>query len=410
MTLNWNQDSNTIYSKDAVTAQSVKTDTLRIQTSDKAPNSLNYESSRAEYEDGKFAQTSNLNVHAKPVSGLSISYSNLDIERDGDTPSENTDKVDFSWQASKQFAVIGGYSQKNVNDPKDTTQMGKGNVNTVSVGLSGQPVKNITLAAKFDEQHQVSANTHDAADISISNAKPMTFGPIQEMTITARYASLNDQRKLQNETMTGRASWKIWKNQFILDYSGITKADGSTTSRLYSFATDANPKRPFHASFLYKARTLLTGQEMAIRRFTADALLTKKTSLVYTYGTLPEDEHGNIIPQTTIDVALKHNFGMGKDFGFFYRVNDNSATKLMTRSLGCELSSQINKTSKMSLAFSFDGNRWPNRADHSHYLRLGYERKLSGDNYFTLSAEVRKHDAAGIADELSANFDFHVLF
>ena len=51
-------------------------------------------------------------------------------------------------------------------------------------------------------------------------------------------ASLNDQRKLQNETMTGHATWKIWKNEFILDYGGLTKADGSSTiTRLYGKAT-----------------------------------------------------------------------------------------------------------------------------------------------------------------------------
>ena len=93
--LNWNRDANTIYDKGVATAQSVKTNTLRLQTADNAPNSLNYESSRAEYEDGKYAQTSNLNVHAKPVSGFSVSYAKLGIDRDGDSPSENTDKVDF---------------------------------------------------------------------------------------------------------------------------------------------------------------------------------------------------------------------------------------------------------------------------------------------------------------------------
>ena len=407
---NWNQDGNTIYAKGAATAPSAKTETLRLQTADNAPNSLNYERRKTDYEDGKYERASNLNVHAKPVSGFALSYSKLDIERDGDTPSDTTDKVDFLWQASKQFAVLGGYSQKNVSDPKDATNSGKGDVNTISVGLQGQPLRNITLAAKFDEQHEVSQNTRDAADVSISNGKPVSFGPVTELTITARYASLNDQRKLQNETMTGRASWKIWKNQFLLDYSGDTKMTATTTSRLYSFATDPNPKRWFHAAFLYKARTMLDGQEMAIRRFTADARVAKRTNIVYTYGTLPEDEHGNIIPQTTIDVSLKHSFAKDREFAFFYRLNDNTATQLMTRSLGCEFSSRISKDSKMSLAFSFDGNRWPGRADHSHYVRLGYDRKINAENYFTLSAEIRKHDAAGVADELRGNFDFHVLF
>ena len=343
------------------------------------------------------------------MKAFSFAYSKLDIDR-GLDPSETTDKVDFSWQASKQFAVVGGFSQKNLNDPKVTNGSGKGDMNTVSVGLQGQPMANVTLAATFDELHANDQNTKDTADISICNAIPIHFGPVRDITITARYASLNDQRKLQNETMTGRLAWSLWKNQFVVDYSGLTKQDGSTTSRLYSFTTDPDLKRDFHAGFLYKARTMLDGQEMAIRRFTADARLAKRTNLVYTYGTLPEDEHGNIIPQTTADVALKHNFGRGTDFGFFYRLNDNTATKLMTRSLGFEFSSQLSRSSKFSLAFSVDGNRWPDRHDHSHYVRLGFEQHVSGENYLTLSAEIRKHDAAGVADELRGNFDFHLRF
>jgi hypothetical protein len=42
--------------------------------------------------------------------------------------------------------------------------------------------------------------------------------------------------------MTGRATFKIWKNELILDYGGFTKADGSTVTRLYQFTTDPNPK------------------------------------------------------------------------------------------------------------------------------------------------------------------------
>src|SRR5262249_50424074 len=136
---------------------------------------------------------------------------------------------------------------------------------------------------------------------------------LQDLTITARYASLNDQRKLQNETMTGRLAWKLWKNEFLFDYGGFTKQDGaSTVTRIYSFLTDPNPKKWFRASFLYKVRTLESGEERLIRRFTAEARLSQRTEFVYTYGTLPEDEKGNIQPLTTADISLKHACGANR--------------------------------------------------------------------------------------------------
>src|SRR5207244_3617051 len=103
-----------------------------------------------------------------------------------------------------------GLTQKETTDKNDS--------DTVSIGVQGQPFKDVTVAAKFDEVHNDGKNTKDVADISICNTKPFALGPIKELTITAHYASLNDQKKLQNETMTGRAAWKIFKNEFLLDY------------------------------------------------------------------------------------------------------------------------------------------------------------------------------------------------
>lgn len=281
---------------------------------------------------------------------------------------------------------------------------------TITLGMQGEPTKNVTLSAKFDEVHQIGKNVKDVADISLSNTKPVNLGIFQELTITARYAALNDKQKLQNETMTGRAAFKIWKNEFVLDYGGYVKPDGSTITRLYQFTTDPNPKKWFKGSFLYKSRTLLDGTEHHIRRFTADARLSKRTSFTYTYGTLLEDERANIVPVTSLDLNLKHNFRPGMDFHFFYRLSENAATKIMTRSLGFGLEGQIDKLSKFGVAFSADGNDWPDRFDRSNHFRISYERFIRADHYFNLSADFRSHDAPGQADEIQATLDFRFKF
>jgi len=234
---------------------------------------------------------------------------------------------------------------------------------------------------------------------------------VKEITFTARYASLNDQRKLQNETMTGRAAWKILKNEFLLDYSGLTKPDGtSTINRLYQFTTDPNPKKWFHGGFLYKVRTLPTGEDKLVRRFTADWRFAKATSFVYTYGSLPEDDKGNLTPLTTADVAFKHAWRSTLTSQLFYRLSDNQATKVATSSLGFGVDTVLSKTVKFGIAYSKDINGQAGKFDHSDHLHVSLDHQIDSDHFLTVSAEIRSHDSHNLQDEIQTNLDFRSKF
>lgn len=407
MVLSYYQDQTKTFEKSAVT-KSVQTEDLHFETAQNKPNAFLFDDKHISFQDGKFENTVNVNIHAKPAKAFAFDYSRLEIDRGGGQeptdPSENTDSFDFQWQATKQYAMTAGFAQTTTTDAKS-------DADTVSVGLKGQAFKDVTLDAKFDEVHNNGKNTKDVADFSFCNSKPFTLGPIHELTLTARYASLNDKRKLQNETMTGRATWKLWKNEFILDYGGLTKEDGkSTISRVYSFLTDPNPKKWFHAGFYYKDRTMLDGKEQLIRRFTADARLSKRTHFSYLFGTLPEDEHGNVTPQTTADVSLKHAFRPDLTGQLFYRLSDNQATKILTRSLGFGFEGRLNRMDKLALAYSIDANGFSDRYDHSGHLHLAFDHQVDADHLFSISTEIRSHDGKGLVDEIQSNLDFRTRF
>ncbi len=395
------QQADTITYNNGDTVDGYKSDYVRLQTPQDKSNRLLLDMRKTAFRNGKHENSQNLNVRLQPVKSLGIGYSRNDTER-GEDPSEQTESIDISLQATSKFAIIGGVSETATTDDK--------NIKIISVGVSGEPVKNVTLTAKFDEVHHISLNVKDTADIAISNKTPFSAGPLEGLTITARYASLNDKRKLQNETMTGRFAWKLWKSEFLVDYGGFTKADGSTISRLYEFKTDPNSKGWFKGSFLYKVRSLIDGEERLIRRFTADARLSKNTHFVYTYGTLQEDDKTNILPINSIDVSLKHKFRVGHDFDFFYRVSENKTTQIMTRSFGLGYQGQIDKINKFGIAFSADGNNWADKFERTNHFRLSYERTVNADNYFTLSADIRSHALPGIQDEVQAMFDYRIKF
>jgi hypothetical protein len=403
-----------------VETQGSKTDSLHFETPKTKLNGLSFDEKRLTYSDNRYENSTNLNVHVKPSSQLTFSYTRSEIDRGVDgtpteplttptatgtglPPSEATDTFDLQFQANKQFAIVAGLSQRDTTDSKDA--------DTVKFGLQGQPTKNFTVAATFNEIHDNARNTKDVADFAISNAKPFSLGLMKDITFTARYASLNDQRKMQNETMTGRAAWKILKNEFLLDYSGLTRPDGtSTVNRLYQFTTDPNPKKWFHGGFLYKVRTLPTGEDMLIRRFTADWRFAKATNFVYTYGTLPEDDKGNLTPLTTADVAFKHAWRSTLTSQLFYRLSDNQATKVATSSFGFGVDTVLSKTVKFGIAYSKDINGQAGKFDHSDHLHVSLDHQINSEHFVTVSAEIRSHDSHNLQDEIQTNLDFRTKF
>ncbi len=401
--LNLNRDALASYSGGAKTADTIVQD-LKFDTPQMKFGQMSFENRRISLLGGSYEDTSNLNLHLKPEKTLLVNFQRLDIDR-GDNRAAGSsamDAVDVSWQATKQLAVVAGGSQTLTNNNT--------NADTVSIGLKGDPCKNLTIGAKFDEIHNTT-NTKDTADFSLSNAKPIKFGPISELIVTAKYSALNDQRRLQNETMTGHLTFKMIKNEFLFDYAGITLPNGTTTiNRTYSFKTDPDVKRTFHASFFYKDKTLITGNEALVRNFTADWKLSKDTNFVYAFGTSPEDPAGNIRDINTSNISLKRQLKKNGTLEGFYRLDDNRMTHVLARSIGLGYDRKVSANSHMNIALSKDANATVGKYDHSDHLHLGFEQTLSADHFITLSTEFRDHDLQGLQQQMQVNLDYRARF
>jgi hypothetical protein len=416
MLLNLYHDDNATYSQGDL-AQDATTDFVHFETDKTKPNTFLFEDKRVSYLDNRsqnslalnstYQDTLTMNLHMKPTSKLSVNYSLLDVDQ-GAEPSALNNSLDFAWQTSKKLAVVAGVTQTDTNNNQ--------NAAGVTIGLQGEPARNVTLAAKFNEVHQDTIDSKDVADISISNSKPFCLGPLQNITLTARYAALNDMRKLQNETMTGHAAWTLWKNQFLLDYNGIANNTAiSNVTRTYSFITDPNPQKRFHASFLYKDRTFIDGSQKLTRRFTADWKIAKATNFVYNYGTLPDDDKGNITPTTTADIELKHAIRPDLSASFYYRLNDNIATKIMTSGLGFSLTGQLDHRDKLELGYTSEANGFPDHITHGNHFHILFDHKISTDNYFTFSADYRTDTGPALfswtpSGEIQGNLDYRLKF
>ena len=478
--LDLQRDETKIEDKDK-TKQITVAQTLNLgMPKDKKGFSLAYSDKRIDYQDknydkldAKHDYTTEFNIHAKPTSTLTFQYGQKLIDRrldNGDTLAENkldgevkTDSLELDWQAAKNFDIILSSSQtdapdaprlaadklavtqkldaaeKQATDGVAQIESGKpfdpkANVkkpavfavplltdsSTVSIGVKSEPAKNISLAAKFDEIHEEGRNTKETTDFSIGNAKPIKIGVLQDVTVKAGYASLNDKSLLQNETMTGHAEWKMWKHEFLLDYGGFSKLEGlsltETVARTYSFKTDPDPKRWFHGGYYYKVRTLADGKEKHIRRFTADALLAKSAHFTYTYGTLPEDDKGIVQPLETMNLALSHTLRPKTNLSVFYRLNNQEDKGIWTRGLGFSLDGQLGSKTKWNWEMGREASGYYGiYRDHAEHLRMGLDQQLNSDNFLSFSAEYRLHDGKDgdgnkQRDEVRATLDFSRKF
>ena len=401
-------------------AQTINHETIHLDAAQLGKGGmLDYQVQQSTSLDGIFADFSTLQVQTKPANDFTLNYTRSDVQQ---SPNPNiaadknqkqissaTQGVNVQYQATKQFSVQVASSTTNSTDYQDA--------HTMTLGMQGQPLKDITLAAQFNETHTVADHiTHDDANVSISNVKPISFGPVKNLIIKAGYVSLNNSPTLHNESMTGHAEWSLWKNSFLLDYSGEKLPTGMTTiTRLYSFDSDNNPKLWIHGAFYYRDWTLITGQTEITRRFNIDARLAKTTHLVYTYGTLPDAGKGLLIPETNADVSLEHLFPLGLKGRIFYQLSDNTATRLLTRSLGLGMEGSIGKNETLSVNLLKGVNGFINSYDRSNQVQFAFNRHINANEFFTISTSWLSHHGIGptgklLSNEIRSDLSFNYIF
>jgi hypothetical protein len=352
--------------------------------------SLDYQVQAASSINGTYQNQTNMNLQAHPDARITLGYQQLDMRGNmiaatlpGSTTrvdaTETTRGCNVQYKATPQFVVEFGASDTVTNN----NQNGQG----MSVGLTGQPFDNLAVSAQFNEVHtQGNHNTHEVTNISIGTTKPVNVGPLKNLSFKYGYASLNDMRKLQNENMVGHVDWSMWKNTFLVDYTGVTLPTGkSVTQRTYSFTTDPNPKKWFRGSFYYQVHSLITGQQVVTRQFSADARLHTGLNLVYSYASQQDDGHGGVLPQTNLNLALQEQFHKAILGKFFYNVADNTVTRLLTRGLGVSVEGPLSRTSSLSLTYIKAMNGNTVGYDRSDQLQLAYSNHLDASHSFSLN-------------------------
>jgi hypothetical protein len=379
---------------------SIATDYLHFETDRGKANNVLAETKRMAFSDGKYENTTQVDLNYRANKSLAVHFNKLGIDR-GKDPSSDTSALDWKWQFNKSFSFNGAYATTTTNNNADTT--------VKTIGLAAAINRDFNIAGTYTEANS-KTNIKSVADVSLSNAKPVNVLGLKNVTVTGKFAALRDQNKQQSQNVGGKVAGLVGKNQFGVEYTSVLNPNGTNAiARIITFLTDPNPKLPFHADILYKARTMNRGNVDLVRKYNAALKIDKSTNATYTYTSLPETPANVMQPIKTSAFVLKRAIDRTLTLGVDYTTNEQVAAQTEISKLGATIGGKVDPQTAVEFGYSVDRSILTNQPHmDSHTMRFSYDHQVDGDHFVTLSTTFR--EIKGASDEVSANVDLKTRF
>jgi hypothetical protein len=377
----------------------VVTNFLHLESDRAKGNNWLAETKRVLFSDGKYENTTHLDLNYTMGKNIVLHLNKLGIDRGAD-PSSDTSLLDWKWQINKGTSFNGSYATTVTNNDANATMK--------SFAVSSAAIKNFSVTGSYTEVSQ-KTNVKTVTDVAISHAKPINVAGLKNVVFAAKYASLRDQNKQQSQNVSGKVQAMAGKNQIGLEYGSILNPNGTNAiARIITLLTDPNPKLPFHADILYKARTVNRGNVDLVRKYNASLKLDKTTNVTYNYQSLTEDAAGAMQPMKSSALAIKRNLDKNLNLSVDYTTSKKFAELTDVSKLGGSLTGKVDPLSAVEVGYSIDISNLKGQHSDAHTIRLSYDHQVNGEQFVTLSTSYR--DIRGSVDEMTANVDLKTRF
>lgn len=381
----------------------VTTNYLQFQTDRSKANNLLAELRRIDMGDGKFENTTHLDLNHRLSKSLSVRFNHLDVDR-GKDPSAQTNLLQWNWQISKTLNFTGTYGETKTNNNAD--------VKIQSYALSGALTDNLNFAASYSEINSINRNLRAQQELSLSNARPMNLLGLKDVVFGVKYAGLRDQGRLMTENVSGRMQAMLGKNQMVVEYGGMLDQKGNNNlARTLSFISDRNEKLPLHFDITYTTRNINHSDTMLERRYNMSLRLDALTKLAYTYNSLPlnVNQQGQLMPITNSAFSLKRILSKNMNFSLDYATNYNHAAKVRNNNLSALFSGRLDSLTAVQVGYSVDLSNVNGQNTNAHTVRLSYDRQVNGDNFVVVSTAYTMN-RNGQGNNVQANLDYKRRF
>ncbi|MFN8138845.1 MAG: hypothetical protein U0R49_03490 [Fimbriimonadales bacterium] len=275
------------------------------------------EQARTQFADGGFENVQIYKADWKVTPKLTITGSDILIDRDGTKPDMNTYAYGFSYDFGNNLKI--GYTHW-----RELNSVGLGKRN-IRWDVSNGDYYGFDFGGFYDEKRIDNTRTTSLGNFHIANKKPFDFGPLSGIMVKLGLDAQSDNQVIQKENKLADFSAKLFGAEIGASYAHVILAgEHIGADRIFRVNLDPTGKKPFQAKMQYKVRTLPGDKNFVIRNYDLGYKIANNVSLTHQATTLPEQANGGVplgsqlLPTGTTNWQLdyKANKGTGVQFAF----------------------------------------------------------------------------------------------
>ncbi len=379
----------------------VTTDFVKVESDLTKPARYLAEMKLMDMGGGKFENTTKMDLNYMACKELKLRLNTLRIDR-GDDPSSVTDTVEWKYQINKTLYFTGLNSDTNTNNEQDGS--------TRSLGLDGKLSENLNFKGAYTEVNHEDNTVKTVSDIGISMSKPMDMMGMEDVTLSAKYAAVNDADSKVTEMAAGRIQGKLGENLVMAEYGGTLDEKGNAgIARTVSFSSPKNEKNPVQVDLMYKARNVNRTAVQLVRKYDLGLKVLPRLAITYKYISLPEDPA--LTMQQTKSSGFGLRYGLNKKFnlGLDYATAQDLVKNSSLRRLVTCLTGKLDRLAAVEVVYTVDLAHQGANSTDAHTIKLSYDRQVDGDHFVTFTTTYVDYRAGGL-DDLQARVEFKTRF
>lgn len=344
------------------------------------------EQAETRFENGE-RETRTTNVLSTDLgkrAGISVSQTN--VKRDGDKPDEVHRNYGLSYDFGKGFKVNYGFTRALTGEQgglDKTVSVTPGTVQDVKVD-----------AASYQQIRQDDQRDQHIGRVSISNAKPLQWGWINDVRFYYNADTYRDRWAWQRENRSLGFGATRGALAFGFDYNSQVAPTGERgIDRFFTFTTDRTGKGSLVATLRYGVRTLPDDREVMIRDYNLSWKPTENLVLNHSMVTNPLAPQNGVLlgtlPQPLRTNTWSLNYTREKDFkaGLFWKENQDENRLLRTREGGIDLLFRASNASPIRLTYGVHQTDQGQGRMTAHKFGLYFNQRPGPNQSWTLMLE-----------------------
>jgi hypothetical protein len=275
---------------------------LAYETNLDRRTSLRTEQTRTRFENGDKEDVSASTVSTSLTRNTGVALTEVQINRNGDERDEKRRNYGFWWVIGQSLRLTYGYA-RHLNGHANGSM-----TSTVTLGPNAAPneadkvsqagvgeIAGLRMGAGYGVNRWDEADRTQAfSNVTLSTAKPIAFGPVQDLNFSFGYDTAADQAVWARENRAFNVGAKLFGNQVGYEYRSAIHPNGYRgVDRTFRVQTTDRPNAFLVGSAFYKARTLPWEDQVMIRDFNLTARLHPSLSLTHRLRTNPEVMRGD---------------------------------------------------------------------------------------------------------------------